>query len=280
MDIDSKRIDALAKHRIGWKVAEICRSEGISRMTFYRWLDAYSQYGQKGLMRKSTRPNTIHYKVTPSIARAIIRIRRKTKANEYAIESKLSAKGIDISHASIYAVLKENGLINGLSRERKQRTYVRYQRDHPNSLWQTDLTNWKERVVIAYIDDYSRFITGHGVFDNGLAVNCIQVFQKAIDSYGKPREVLSDHGSQFYSMRGDESEFDRFCASHRIKHILGSIGKPTTTGKIERWFGSFKANADNFKSVGDYVKYYNYEKPHKSLDYLVPAERYFGKSVT
>jgi transposase InsO family protein len=277
MEIDSKRIDALAKHRMGWKVAEICRSEGISRMTFYRWLDAYSKHGQKGLVKKSTRPNTIHLKVTSSIAKTIIKIRRKTKANEYAIESKLNAKGIDISHASIYAVLKENGLINGLSRERKQRTYVRYQRDHPNSLWQTDLSNWKERVLIAYIDDYSRFITGFGMFDNGLAVNCIKVFQGAIDAYGKPKEVLSDHGSQFYSMRGDESEFDRFCASHRIKHILGSIGKPTTTGKIERWFGSFKAGIDNFRSVGDYVKYYNYEKPHKSLDYLVPAERYFEK---
>jgi len=282
MDIDSKRIDALAKHRMGWKVAEICRSERISRMTFYRWLDAYSKYGQKGLVKKSTRPNTVHCKVTPNIARTIISIRRKTKANEYAIQSRLSSQGIHLAQRTIYAVLKENGLINELSRERKQRTYIRYQRDHPNSLWQTDLTNWKECVLIAYIDDYSRFITGFGMFDNGLAVNCIKVFQEAIDAHGKPREVLSDHGSQFYSMRGGESEFDRFCASHRIKHILGSIGKPTTTGKIERWFGSFKASADNFRSVDDYVKYYNYdnyEKPHKSLGYLVPADRYLEKSV-
>jgi putative transposase len=277
MDIDSKRIDALAKHRMGWKVAEICRSEGISRMTFYRWLDAYSKYGQKGLVKKSTRPKTIHYMITPSIAKTIIGIRKKTKANEYAIESKLNAKGIDISHASIYAVLKENGLINGLSSERKQRTYIRYQRKHPNSMWQTDLTNWKEHVVIAYIDDYSRFITGVGAFNNGITANVIEVFRNAIDAYGKPREVLTDHGTQFYAVNRDESEFDRFCASHRIKHILGSIGKPTTTGKIERWFGSFKANIDNFRSVGDYVKYYNYEKPHKSLDYAVPAERYFVK---
>src|SRR3990172_11987161 len=280
MDIDSKRIDALAKHRMGWKVSEICRSENICRKTFYNWLNLYNQHGQKGLVKKSTRPNTVHCKVTPSIARTIIRMRRSTKANEYAIQSKLSSRGIRLAHGTVYAVLKDNGLINGLSKIRKQKTYVRYERDHPNSLWQTDLTNWKERVLIAYIDDYSRFITGFGMFNNGLAVNCIKVFQEAIDAHGKPREGLSDHGSQFYSMRGGESEFDRFCASHRIKHILGSIGKPTTTGKIERWFGSFKANADNFKSVGDYVKYYNYEKPHKSLDYLVPAERYFGKSVT
>lgn len=279
MDIESKRIDALAKHKLGWKVTDICKSEGICRKTFYNWLNQYNRYGQKGLVKKSTRPKTIHYKVTPSIDRKIINMRRKTNANEYVIQSKLRAQGMDISHATIYNVLKRNGMINGLSKQRKQRTYITYERKHPNSLWQTDLTNWKEKVLIAYIDDYSRFVTGFGLFTNGLAINVMQIFQQAIDAYGKPREVLTDHGSQFYSMKGDESEFDRFCARHDIKHILGSIGKLTTTGKIERWFGTFKAQIDSFKSVGDYVKYYNYEKPHKSLGYIVPAERYFEKSV-
>ena len=279
MDIESKRIDALAKHKLGWNVTDICKSEGICRKTFYNWLSQYNRYGQKGLVKKSTRPKTIHYKTTPNTASKVINMRRKTNANEYAIQSKLRANGINISHSTIYNLLKRNGLINGLSEQRKQKTYIRYERKHPNSMWQTDLTNWKEQVLIAYIDDYSRFVTGFGLFTNGLAVYVMQVFQQAIDACGKPREVLTDHGSQFYSMKGDKSEFDLFCAKHDIKHILGSIGKPTTTGKIERWFGTFKAQINSFKSVSDYVKYYNYEKPHKSLGYIVPAERYFEKSV-
>jgi len=275
MDIESKRIDALAKYKLGWKVTAICKSEGICRKTFYNWLNQYNRYGQKGLVKKSTKPKTIHYKVTSSMASKIINMRRETNANEYAIQSRLKAQGINISHATIYNVLKRNGLVNGLSKKRKQRTYIRYERKHPNSLWQTDLSNWKEKVLIAYIDDYSRFVTGYGLFNNGFAIHVMQVFQEAIDAYGKPREVLTDHGSQFYSMKGDESEFDRFCAKRDIKHILGSICKPTTTGKIERWFGTFKSQIESFKSVGDYVKYYNYEKPHKSLGYMVPADRYF-----
>lgn len=277
MDIDNKRVDALAKYRLGWKITEICGSENISRMTFYRWLNQYNRYGQKGLVKKSTRPKLIHYKITPGIAKTIISMRKKTNANEYAIQSRLNAQGIQISHTTIYKVLKQKGLVNGLSKERKQRTYISYERKHPDSMWQTDLTNWSESVLIAYIDDYSRFVTGFGLFRNGLTVYVIQVFQQAIDAYGKPREVLTDHGSQFYSMKGDESEFDRFCAKHKIKHILGAVGKPTTTGKIERWFGTFKAQIDSFRSVDDYVKYYNYERPHKSLGYSIPAERYFEK---
>ena len=141
------------------------------------------------------------------------------------------------------------------------------------------MTNWKERVVIAYIDDHSRFVTGYGMFDNGLTVHVMDVLRTAISSYGKPRQVITDHGTQFYNVHGGESEFDRFCSDQGIEHILGSIGKPTTTGKIERWFGTFKAQIDNFSSVNDYVKYYNYERPHKSLGYITPSERYFAKSV-
>lgn len=274
MEIDKKRIDSLAKHRLGWSVTDICKSESISRMTFYRWLKIYQTQGQKGLVKKSTRPKTIHYKLKPDTIETIINIRNNTGANEYAIESMLKSRGINVSHATIYGILKQNDLINGLSKKRKKKTYIRYERDHPNSLWQTDLTNWNERIVVAYIDDYSRFVTGYGVLDNGLAVNIIQVFKEAIDNYGKPREVLTDHGTQFYNVHGGESEFDRFCAMHKIKHILGSIGKPTTTGKIERFFGTFKAQIENFSSVEDYVRYYNYEKPHKSLGYMVPADRF------
>ncbi len=279
MDIDIKRINSLAKHRLGWKVSDICRSEGICRKTFYNWFNAYNEHGQKGLVKKSTRPKTIHCKLTADAVRRIICLRKETNANEYAISSLMKARGIDVSHTSVYAVLNANGLINGLEEPRKQRTYIRYERDHPNSLWQGDLTNWNEKVVIAYIDDHSRFVTGYGMFDNGLAVHVMGVLRKAIRSYGKPRQVITDHGTQFYNVRGGESEFDSFCAERGIEHILGSIWKPTTTGKIERWFGTFKAQVGNFSSVSDYVKYYNYERPHKSLGYITPAERYFAKSV-
>jgi len=277
MDIDVKRINSLSKYRLGWKVTDICRSEGISRMTFYRWLRLYEKQGQKGLVKKSTRPKTVHFKTTVDMVRAVIRTRKVTNANEYAIASLMKARGMDVSHTSVYNILRKKGLINGLDGPRKQKTYIRYERKHPNSLWQGDLTNWNERVVIAYIDDHSRFVTGHGVFDNGLTIHVMDVLRKAIRSYGKPRQVITDHGTQFYNVHGGESEFDMFCVERGIEHILGSIGKPTTTGKIERWFGTFKAQIGSFRSVNDYVKYYNYERPHKSLGYMTPAERYFRK---
>lgn len=280
MDVDRKRVNCIAKQKLGWRIIDICKSEQIGRATFYRWLNDYNRNGYKGLVKKSTRPKTIHCKMTEDVVEMIIRLRKETGSNEHAISSVLRQRGIEAGHTTVYKVLRENGLINCLSGIRKQKTYIRYEREHPNSLWQGDLTNWEESVVIAYIDDHSRFVTGYGLFDNGLSIHVMDVLRQAIGSYGKPRQVITDHGTQFYNVHGGESEFDRFCTEQGIEHILGSIGKPTTTGKIERWFGTFKAQIDSFRSVGDYVKYYNYERPHKSLGFTTPAERYFVKNVS
>ena len=45
-------------------------------------------------------------------------------------------------------------------------------------------------------------LVGYGVYDN--ATYAIKLLDDCIEKYGKPREVLTDHGSQFYSNFGDK----------------------------------------------------------------------------
>lgn len=103
------------------------------------------------------------------------------------------------------------------------------------------------------------------------------MFQQAIDEYGKPRQIITDHGTQFYSVRNGESSFDQFCMENSIQHILGGIGKPTTLGKIERFFQTFKEEYDAFNSLDEYLKYYNHQRLHGGIGYLTPAEVYLVK---
>jgi transposase InsO family protein len=105
---------------------------------------------------------------------------------------------------------------------------------HPNSLWQCDLKLVDARWLIGILDDHSRFVTGSEIFNEGTAENVIWLFDRAVHEFSKPKEILTDHGSQFWSVRKGESTFDTYCQQHGIKHILGGIGKPTTQGKIER----------------------------------------------
>jgi putative transposase len=176
---------------------------------------------------------------------------------------------------TVYRTLLREGLNHPLTKPRTKRTYKRWQRIHPNSLWQCDLKLVSPKWLITILDDHSRFVTGSQIFNEGTAENVIWLFDQAIHEYAKPREILTDHGSQFWSVRRGESSFDNYCEQHGIKHILGGIGKPTTQGKIERWFRTYDLEHARFPLHRKFIRYYNWERPHMALNYSTPAEVYF-----
>lgn len=65
-----------------------------------------------------------------------------------------------------------------------------------------------------------------------ILVYVIGLFEEAISEYGKPGQIITDHGAQYWSTRGGTSRFTRFCQEHDIQHILGSIRKPTIWKRI------------------------------------------------
>jgi len=92
-------------------------------------------------------------------------------------------------------------------------------------------------------------------------------------------EALSLVGGNTNDNLGHETgvvSFDTYCQQHGIKHILGGIGKPTTQGKIERWFRTYDLEHARFQLHRKFIEYYNYERPHMALNYSRPAQVYFG----
>lgn len=276
LSLRARRTLVWKRMKHNWSVTRICSHFRINRDTFYYHWDNYKQHGWNGLAIKSKRPHVIHS--TPdSLVNKVVMLRKLTRVNEKAIAAALRRKGISIAHGTVYNILDRKGLISHLDKPRKQRSYIRFQRKHPNSLWQADLTIFGNRYAIAFIDDCSRFVTGMDFIPKASLNSVLSIFNEALGNYGKPRQILTDHGAHFYSVRKGESLFDQFCMENGIEHILGGIGKPTTTGKIERFFQTFKKEFVFFNSMEDYLKYYNYKRLHGSLDYLTPAEIYFNK---
>jgi len=79
-------------------------------------------------------------------------------------------------------------------------------------------------------------------------------------------------GSYFRSLsaRKGESVFDVYCKTEGISHIFSGIGKPTTLGKIERWFRTYDLEHTRFPLHREFIQYYNYERPHISLSHNTP----------
>ena len=274
-DITELKRWCMRRHGEGVAAGEVYTAAQIPRSTFYDWLNRYREHGLEGLQPKSRRPHTIHRTATRTVEE-VIRIRQETGWCPHKIAGYLRTQGRPVGHMTVYRILLSSGLNHPLAKPRIKRTYKHWQRKHPNSLWQCDLKLDAPRWLITILDDHSRFVPGSEHFNEGTTENVIWLFDRAIHEFGKPREALTDHGSVFWSVRRGESSFDRYCQQQGIKHILGGIGKPTTQGKIERWFRTYDLEHSRFSLHRKFIHYYNFERPHMSLNYKTPAEVYFG----
>ena len=189
------------------------------------------------------------------------------------LECVLDNIGMHIPHNKIHRILKECNLANNEPKKQKKRKWIRYERKHSNSLWHTDyhqLTDGK--FIVPFLDDASRFITGYEVFDRETAENAVKVLDSAIKMYGIPKQVISDHGTQFTSLQRQNLEepnlnlFQIKLNEYNIEHVLARVKHPQTNGKLERGFCTLEFLIKHFEGdIERAVNFYNFERPHMSL---------------
>jgi transposase InsO family protein len=246
----------------------------VCKRTLQRWSKKLNSE-EWDLCDKSKKPKTIHYKITPKIEEKIISIRKQTGWGEEKI-----ADFVDVSHWSVNKILRKNNLTHPNENRRKRVKYVRWQRKHPNSLWQMDISDQKieGKYCFAVIDDCSRYCLGLFALNNLSTPIITKILDKLIEIHGKSREILTDNGNVF-GLRSKHSRFDRWCNRRGIKHIRTAIHSPTTSGKIERFFQTLdqefifcNKDAECFRMR------YNHFRPHSSLEKKTPSQVYFDFS--
>lgn len=244
----------------------------VNIRTLRRWTERLNKT-EWNLKDKSRKPKTIYYKITSEIEDKIINLRNKTGFGEHKIVNYFP----EISHATIYKILRKYKLtIPNLSR-RKRIKYIRWQRHHPNSLWQMDTSDQKveEKYCFAVVDDCSRYCVGLFELNQISTAIITNILDSLIKIHGKPREILTDNGNVF-GLRSKHSKFDRWCRRREIKHIRTAIHSPTTTGKIERFFQTLERELKFCENnLQKFRMRYNHFRPHTSLGNKSPAEIYF-----
>lgn len=191
----------------------------------------------------------------------------------------------------MHRVLTRNGLIDPQAQQHK-RKYKRWQRQTPMHLWQLDivggiqLADGRECKLVTGIDDHSRFVVIAGVVVVANSRSVCEAFTAAMRRYGVPAEVLSDNGKQFTGRHQRpqpvEVLFETICRTNGISQRLTKPRSPTTTGKIERFHKTLRAefldHVAPFESleaaqaaVDGWVESYNHQRPHQALDMAIPA---------
>lgn len=272
-----KRVWVVKQKYKGVPSSQICLAQKISRMTVSKLLIAYKEQGWDGLKdHKTGRPET---KLSKNAEIIILDLRNRYGYGACHIEQILKRKGFGISHRQIEKLLMRNGLVEPNIKKQKSRKWVRYELPNPNDMAHTDWTYcpFTGKQLGVYIDDRTRLITSFGLFGRATANNSIALLKSAIAEYGKPKSVMTDHGSQYYTNKiesQDNTKFRIVLDALGIKHYLARVNRPQTNGKVERFFLTYKIEyaTGSFRGIGDFIKHYNEERLHMSLNYKTPKE--------
>lgn len=245
----------------------------VTARTLQRW-ERRLRTTEWNLLDESTRPRTIRTKITAEIDSEVVRLRKETGFGENKIRSY-----VPIGHTTINKILRKHKLTNLNTNRRKRIKYIRWQREHPNSLWQMDVSDQKikDKYCFAVIDDCSRYCLGIFGLNNISTKIITKLLDDLIKIHGKPREFLTDNGNVF-GLRSKHSQFDRWCNRRSVKHIRTAIHSPTTSGKIERFFQTLDKETKFCKDPEHFRMRYNHFRPHTSLQGKSPASIYFAFS--
>ena len=205
----------------------------------------------------------------------------------------LARQGLEVSESGVYRALRRAGLLEPGRRRREQRDWRRWERGRANELWQMDvvggilLADGATLKCLTGLDDHSRFCVSARLMVRERTQPVCDALELALATHGVPEQILTDNGKVFtgrFNHPPTEVLFDRICRVNGIEHLLTKPRSPTTTGKIERFHRSLRAEfltgavfptvAVAQERLDAWVASYNTDRPHQGLDMATPAERF------
>jgi transposase InsO family protein len=291
-----KAVEAYRASGLTQKV--FARQWGVSHMTLWGWARKYAQAGPQGLERLAEGAPKRRGKapLAEAVKAEIVATRRRFPAfGLKKIRDWLGRfGGLKVSRSSVKRVVDAAGLARAAAppkRRRKAAPPRRFERARPGLLWQTDITylhvGWQRGplYLIVFLDDCSRYVVGHGLYTHQRHEIALETFQEACARFGRPKEVLSDQGRQYFAWRG-KSEFEKLLEREGVKHVVARAQHPETVGKCERFWETLKKELwdrvhpkdleEARARVTQFIAHHNHFRPHQSLEGMVPADRFFG----
>ena len=201
------------------------------------------------------------------------------------ITAMLRRKGYFINKKKVQRLMKLLGLKaiypgpNTSKRNRAEMVYPYLLKNLPivtmHQVWQIDITYSRVEKGFIYltclIDVYTRLVVSW-VLSTDLCVEaCLETLVYGIERYGCPQIINSDQGSQFTSDIWVKSLRD-----YEISISMTGKGRSNDNAYIERLWRSLKYERiylhELKKELPRIIDWYNYERPHQSLNYLTPIE--------
>jgi putative transposase len=153
----------------------------------------------------------------------------------------------------------------------------------PDQVWCADITYIPVQrgflYLVAIMDWATRRVLAWRLSNTLDARFCVEALNEALDRYGRPEIFNTDQGSQFTSF-----EFTGTLRDAEVAISMDGRGRCMDNIFIERLWRSLKYEAvylhelaDGFEArrvIGEWIDFYNTERPHSALAGQTPAEAY------
>ena len=157
--------------------------------------------------------------------------------------------------------------------------------DRPNQVWATDITYIPMArgfmYLVAVMDWHSRKVLSWRVSNTMEPTFCIEALEEAIDRYGAPEVFNTDQGAQFTS-----NAFTQVLKDNHVAISMDGRGRCQDNIFVERlwwtlkhqyiYIHSFDTGKALRRGLAWWIRYYNQERGHSSLDDKTPDEVYYG----
>jgi len=275
---------AQSPHTVAATLAEI----GVPKSTFYRW---------RAQGQGKDRPARIPWnRLRPKEREAIVLealCQPHLGCRELACW--LTDQGaLSVSEATVYRVLKAEGLIPDRAPERAPAAKeFRHKTKRINELWQSDATRflvpgWGHYWLVSVLDDYSRRILAWDLVTDVKGATLADVIQLVVEATGvsevpveiRPR-LLTDNGSGYISRAMAE-----YLRAHHIRHVRTAPHHAQTIGKTERYQRTLKEEVtlvvhlspDELRTaIAQFIDYCNRLRLHEALKDVTPDDVWYGR---
>jgi transposase InsO family protein/transposase-like protein len=293
---DEKRATVEAYQKSGMTLADFSATWGVSKATLGNWLRKHKTEGPKGLERK---PHAGKGKSRLAVALRGEIVRAKGYFPAFGLKKLRDYlyrfRGVKVSPGAIKSALKAEAVPTEPPPQRKKakkrKPARRFERAKPGALWQSDITSFvltrhSTRVYLTvFLDDFSRYIVSFTLALHQKQDLVTEALLSGISRFGKPKEVLTDQGRQYFAWRG-KSGFQKLLEKQGIRHVVARSHHPQTVGKCERFWKTVqeefwsRAQPQELEEARErlthFIAHFNHHRPHQGIGGLVPADRFFG----
>jgi transposase InsO family protein len=284
----------------GLSYGEVAKRHRVSKSLVHRLHHRWLNEGDAAFVSKSSRPKS-NPRATPEwLGERILQLRDELEsdgldAGADTIHTHLAGEGHQISRTTVWRILKRAGRITAQPQKRPRSSYQRFAADRPNQTWQSDFTHWTLTddtgvEIIGWLDDHSRYLLHLSAHRRISGKTVTDTFTQTATVHGYPASTLTDNGNVYTTKyaggargRGTANAFETLLALEGITQKNGKPYKPTTQGKIERFWQTLKKHLTAHPTAGieelqqvldNFRNYYNQHRPHRALNRRTPAFAY------